>query len=85
LPKSTINAINVEQIMPITVKKKESESAGSLIFRFTKKVQQSGVLLEAKKRRFQKRKPNNRARHLSALHKLGKKAEYEKMRKEGLI
>jgi ribosomal protein S21 len=71
--------------MPITVKKKESESAGSLIFRFTKKVQQSGVLLEAKKRRFKKRGQNARSRHLSALHKLSKKAEYERMRKEGLI
>ncbi|MFA5052969.1 MAG: 30S ribosomal protein S21 [Parcubacteria group bacterium] len=71
--------------MPITVKKKESESAGSLIFRFTKKVQQSGVLLEAKKRRFEKRSQNDRARHLSALHRLNKKAEYERMRKEGLL
>ena len=71
--------------MPITVKKKESESAGSLIFRFSKKVQQSGVLLEAKKRRFKKREQNARSRHISALHKLSKKAEYERMKKEGLI
>jgi hypothetical protein len=48
-------------------------------------VQQSGVLLEAKKRRFKKRGQNARSRHLSALHKLSKKAEYERMRKEGLI
>jgi len=71
--------------MPITIKKKESESAGSLVFRFIKKVQQSGVLLEAKKRRFKKRTPNNRARHLSALHRFAKKNEYDKKRKDGLI
>jgi len=71
--------------MPITVKKKESESAGSLIFRFTKKVQQSGVLMEAKKRRFKKRAPSHRTRHLSALHRLAKKVEYDQKRKEGLI
>lgn len=71
--------------MPIIIKKKESESAGSLIFRFTKKVQQSGVLLEVKKRRFKKRLPNERARHSSAIHRLTKRAEYDKMRKEGLI
>ncbi len=71
--------------MPIIVKKKETESAGSLIFRFTKKVQQSGVLMEAKKRRFKKRPPNNRARHLSALHRIAKKAEYDKKKKEGLM
>ncbi len=71
--------------MPITVKKKESESAGSLVFRFIKKVQQSGVLLEAKKRRFKKRAPNSRTRHVSALHRLAKKKEYDKKKKEGLI
>ncbi len=71
--------------MPITIKKKETESAGSLIFSFTKKVQQSGVLMEAKKRRFKKREPNYRSRHLSALHRLAKKAEYDAKKKEGLI
>lgn len=71
--------------MPITVKKKEGESAGSLIFRFSKKVQQSGILFEVKKRRFCKRPQNARSRHLSVLHCLRKKAEYEKKKKEGLI
>lgn len=71
--------------MAINFRKKETESAGSLVFRFTKKVQASGVLLEAKKRRFAKRVPNVRSRHDSALHRLTKRAEYERMRKEGLI
>ena len=71
--------------MPVTIKKKEGESAGSMIFRFSKKVQQSGILLEVKRRRFTKRTPNDRTRHLSALHCLAKKEEYAKKRKEGLI
>jgi len=36
----------------IEVKKKEHESVESLIRRFNKRIQQSGVLLRAKKRRF---------------------------------
>lgn len=36
----------------IEVKKKEGESVESLLRRFTKKVQQSGVLIRAKKGRF---------------------------------
>ncbi|MCK9187426.1 MAG: 30S ribosomal protein S21 [Candidatus Colwellbacteria bacterium] len=71
--------------MPITIKKKEGESAGSLIYRFSKKVQHSGILLETKKRRFHKRNQSNRSRHLSALHRLAKKNEYDKKRKEGLL
>lgn len=71
--------------MAISVRKKETESAGSLVFRFTKKVQASGVLLEAKKRRFTKRVPNSRSRHESAIHRLTKRAEYDRMKKEGLI
>lgn len=71
--------------MAISVRKKETESAGSLVFRFTKKVQASGVLLEAKKRRFSKRTPNARSRHVSALHRIAKRAEYDRMKKEGLI
>lgn len=71
--------------MAISVRKKETESAGSLVFRFTKKVQASGVLLEAKKRRFAKRVPNARSRHASALHRIGKRAEYDRMKKDGLI
>lgn len=71
--------------MAISVKKKENESAGSLIFRFTKKVQTSGVLLESKRRRFSKRVPNLRSRHDSALHRIAKRAEYDKMKKEGVI
>ena len=39
----------------IEVKKKENESTGSLLRRFSKKVQQSGLLLQARSSRFLER------------------------------
>jgi ribosomal protein S21 len=71
--------------MAIEVKKKEGESAASLIFRFTKKIKQSGVLLESKKRRFSSRVQNDTASKKSALYRLKKKTEIDKARKEGLL
>ena len=67
------------------VRKKEGEAAGSLIFRFIKKVQQTGVLREAKKRRFYKRHENRLKRKLSALHREEKKRTMEKARKMGEV
>jgi ribosomal protein S21 len=65
------------------VRKKEGEATGSLIYRFIKKVQQSGVLREAKKRRFHDRPQNRLKRKLSALHREQKKKELEKAKKLG--
>lgn len=71
--------------MAIEVKRKEGESVGSLIYRFTKKIQQSGVLRESKKRRFKDRDANDTKRKLSALHRIAKTREMERMRKLGLL
>lgn len=65
------------------VRKKEGEAVNSLIFRFIKKVQQSGVLREAKKRRFRTRPANRLKRKLSALHREEKKHERERAKKLG--
>lgn len=67
----------------ISIKRKEGESPNSLIYRFTKKVQQSGVLYEAKSRRFKKRVPNRNRRRRSALHRVRRSAEIEKAKKLG--
>lgn len=67
------------------VRKKEGEAVGSLIFRFIKKVQQTGVLRESKKRRFHSRVQNRLKRKLSALHREQKKKEMEKARKMGQV
>lgn len=81
----THNRIFLNDIMAIKVKRKEGETHSSLLFRFGKRIQQSGVLKEAKKRRFRSR-PQNRAKRLvSALYREKKRAELEKMRKMGLL
>lgn len=67
------------------VRRKEGENPNSLIFRFIKRVQQTGVLREAKKRRFHDRPQNRLKRKLSALHRTQKKVEYEKAKKLGQI
>jgi small subunit ribosomal protein S21 len=71
--------------MAIKVQRKEGESINSLIFRFTKRVQHSGVLREVKKRRFYDRPQNRAKRLLSALYRERRKAEMERMRKMGLL
>ncbi|MEK9186582.1 MAG: 30S ribosomal protein S21 [Patescibacteria group bacterium] len=71
--------------MPLEIRKKEGESASTMIYRFTKRMQHSGILKEAKKRRFSQRPVNRNKRRLSALHREVKKKEVEKMRKLGLV
>ncbi len=65
------------------VRKKEGENPNSLIFRFLKRIQQTGILRESKKRRFRSRPINRLKRKLSALHREEKKVEYEKAKKLG--
>ncbi len=69
--------------MAVTVKKREGESATALVYRFSKKVQRSGVLREARKRRFHSRKTNKNMRRKSALHREKKGAEVEKAKRMG--
>lgn len=69
--------------MAIEIRKKEGESASSFIFRFNKKIQQSGLLREVRKRQFHDRKVNWRKRKLGALHRLQKKEEIAKLKRYG--
>lgn len=69
----------------IEAKRREGESVGTLLFRFGKKVKRSGVLQEARKRRFYKRVVNRRARRLSALHRRIKEIEVGQKKKLGLL
>lgn len=68
----------------VKVIKKEGESASALMFRFSKRIKQSGVLKEAKKRRFKDRPKNKRKVRLSALHRESKKKEMVRLRKLGM-
>jgi ribosomal protein S21 len=65
------------------IRKRDGESSTSLIYRFTKRVQQSGILREAKKRRFRARPESRIKRKLSALHRVEKKEKFEHAKKMG--
>jgi len=71
--------------MGVLVKKREGEPSNSLIYRFTKKIQQSGVLREARKRRFSVRPANKRKRHLSALYKVKETKRILREKKLGIL
>ncbi|MGB9609109.1 MAG: small ribosomal subunit protein bS21 [Minisyncoccia bacterium] len=71
--------------MAIEVRKKEGESVQSLIFRFTKKVKQSGILTEARKRQFRERPQSKLKKRRSAIYRSEKKKEFEKKKKLGLL
>jgi len=67
------------------IKRREGESINVFLYRFQKKVQQSGILREAKKRKYRDRPISKTKKRLSALHREQKKKELEKMRKMGII
>jgi len=69
--------------MAILVKRREGESASSFLYRFTKKIQQSGVLREVKKRKFKQRNINKNKRKASALYKVQKMKEISAAKKLG--
>lgn len=69
----------------IDIKKREGESINSLLYRFNKKIQQSGVLKQAKKKRFQSRPVNRQKRRLSAIYRFQRQREVERLRKYGLF
>ena len=71
--------------MAVDTRKKEGENPASLINRFLRRVQQSGVLKESKKRRFHHRPMSRLKRKSSALHREVKKREVMRARKLGLL
>jgi len=69
----------------IEVKKKTGETTRSLLRRFTRRIQQSGVLIRARKARFRERERSKRERRASALRRVKIVGEKEKLRKMGLL
>ncbi|MEK9157966.1 MAG: 30S ribosomal protein S21 [Patescibacteria group bacterium] len=68
----------------VEVKRKPNESSGSLLRRFNRFVQQSGVLLKAKKARFRVKKVTERREKNAAImgvHLSGLRRRLEKMGK----
>ncbi|MEK7568344.1 MAG: 30S ribosomal protein S21 [Patescibacteria group bacterium] len=63
------------------LKRREGEPVNAFLYRFSKKVRRSGVLIEAKKRRFQDRSVSKTKRKASALYRTKKKEEAVKTKK----
>ena len=66
-------------------KKRENETSSSLMFRFSKRVKQSGILTESRRRRFRHRAESRAKKRLSAQHRTEKKTEIARLRKMGLL
>lgn len=69
----------------LKVEKQIKEGPQRLVFRFIRKIKESGILFEAKKRQFYQPSPNPRAKKESALHRQKMKNYYEKLKKLGKI
>jgi hypothetical protein len=67
----------------IEVKKKDRESSESLIRRFSRKVQQSGVLVQARKARFRKDEKSKREMREGAMYKIKVRKVVDKLKKMG--
>lgn len=66
---------------PLEIKKEGRESSQNLVRRFSKRVKLSGILLRARKIRFQERTKSKNMKKRSALRREEKKKEYDKMMK----
>lgn len=69
----------------VQAKKREKESMSSLIRRFTRRVQQSGLLVQARQSRFYAKSKSKRQMKESALHRQKIVAEKERLRKLGKL
>ena len=67
----------------IEVRKKDKESSENLIRRFTRRVQQSGVLMHVRKTRFRKDEKSKREKREEALYKIKIRKEIDKLKKLG--
>lgn len=71
--------------MSIEVRKKDKESTGSLLRRFSRRVQQSGVLLRARRGRFYAKSKTKRQMKASALRREQLRSQRKELIKLGLL
>ena len=71
--------------MAIEVRKRNRETTTSLLRRFSRRVQQSGILLEARRNRFHEQTDNKRAKKQSALRREKIKIIREDLIKQGKL
>lgn len=70
--------------MAITIKRRKGENQMSFLNRASRIIRHSGILLEARKRKFFTPRPNKRTQKLSALHKKKVLEELERKRRTGI-
>lgn len=71
--------------MAIKVRRQKRETSQSLIRRFRKAVQESGILILRRKRQYKKREKSKEAKKRAALRREELKKRYEKLKKLGKI
>lgn len=71
--------------MPLEIKKRPRETSLALVHRFTKCLQQSGILLRARKTRFREREKSQQMKKRAAIRRNEKKKEYQKLKKLGKV
>lgn len=76
---SPLMATNVE------VEKNQNESSANVIRRFTKRVQNAGIIRRVRDNRYHSRLKSENVRKEARLKKLAKKAEYERLYKLGKV
>ncbi len=69
----------------VFVVRKESETTGALLRRFTRKMQMSGILVRARQNRFYKSKPTKRSVHERALRRISVARERTRLEKLGKL
>ncbi len=67
----------------IQVDKNQGESNAALLRRFSKKVQETRLLKKIKADRYYSRKPSKLNTKISAVRKIGRRAEIERLKKLG--
>jgi len=71
--------------MVLEIKKRERETTQSLVRRFGRRVQQSGILIRARKNRFRKKAKSRQAKKKAAIRREELKKEYKKLKKLGKL
>lgn len=69
--------------MPLEIKRKQRESTQGLIRRFSQRVRRSGILVQARKNRFQEKSKSEEAKKRAALRKEELRKEYKMSAKMG--
>ncbi|MEK7642930.1 MAG: 30S ribosomal protein S21 [Patescibacteria group bacterium] len=67
----------------VEVRKREKETTGSLLRRFTRKVQQSRILLDVRGSAYRTRPKSKTKKKKDALKRLEKRKHYDRLRKLG--